>query len=124
MEPLDRHFRQGALIGVGLLWIPVYLREVSQVYIPPCLEAMTVHDGFESLELTPADYSFPMFYTGCTISFRLRDPERGLITLRNAINSLVCQLPFLTGFVAASASKLGVMEVHPPLKEKPNPTSA
>jgi hypothetical protein len=75
---------------------------------------MTVYDGFESFELTPADYSFPMFYTGCTISFRLSNPERGLIVLRDAIDRLVCYLPFLTGCVVPSTSKPGVMEVRFP----------
>ncbi|KAL4758565.1 transferase family-domain-containing protein [Aspergillus foveolatus] len=62
---------------------------------------MTIHDDFESFELTPADYCFPMFYTGCTVSFRLINPEKGLVVLRDAINRLVFHLP-----------KPGVMEVR------------
>ncbi|GFF57478.1 putative acetyltransferase [Aspergillus udagawae] len=75
---------------------------------------MTVHDDFESFELTPADYGFPMFYAGCTVSFRLSNPKTGLVILRDAVDRLVCHLPFLAGFVVPSASKLGVVEVRFP----------
>ncbi|OOQ90412.1 putative acetyltransferase [Penicillium brasilianum] len=75
---------------------------------------MAVHHDFDSFELTPADYGFPMFYAGCTISFRLNNPEEGVDIVRDAIERLVCHLPFLAGLVVPSARKVGVMEVRPP----------
>ncbi|KAF7716749.1 Transferase family protein [Penicillium ucsense] len=75
---------------------------------------MTVPHDFESFELCPADYGFPMFYAGCSISFRVSNPEQGLVILRNAIARLVGHLPFLNGRVEPSARKVGVMEVRPP----------
>ncbi|EAW15301.1 putative acetyltransferase [Aspergillus clavatus NRRL 1] len=73
---------------------------------------MAKDKDFGGFKLTPADYCFPMFYAGCTISFRLQCPESGVTVLREAIDRLASHLPFLKGAVVPSVDSVGVMEVR------------
>ncbi|KAL5340590.1 hypothetical protein BJX70DRAFT_387188 [Aspergillus crustosus] len=75
---------------------------------------MTTTPSFHPLELTAADYSFPMMYAGCCIFFRLQNPNEGVRPLQIAVTKLITQLPYLTGIVTPSAEKKGVIEIHPP----------
>ncbi|KAI1942652.1 hypothetical protein LOZ66_001058 [Ophidiomyces ophidiicola] len=68
--------------------------------------------GFQAFELTAADYCFPMFYAGCTISFRLKSPNLGVSILAEAVKRVTDRLPFLTGVVGPSKERPEIMEVR------------
>ncbi|KAL4733724.1 transferase family-domain-containing protein [Aspergillus similis] len=74
---------------------------------------MSAVPPFQPFELTAADYSLPMLYTGNAISFRLDDPGQGVPVLQEAIKQVTEHIPFLAGVVMPADGKCGTMGICP-----------
>jgi fumigaclavine B O-acetyltransferase len=83
---------------------------------------MTKDSFFHGFELTPADYTFPMFYAAGAISFQLKAPETGISILQKGIERLIVHHPFLAGVVIPSEKRPGTFRVVP-TSEQLRPTA-
>ncbi|CAG8402890.1 unnamed protein product [Penicillium salamii] len=83
----------------------------SHLRLPLLPSAMTEDSTFNGFELTPADYTFPMFYSAGSLSLRLEAPETGVPVLRGGIERLISHHPFLAGVVLPSVENPGTFRV-------------
>jgi hypothetical protein len=80
---------------------------------------MTKDPLFNGFELTPADYTFPMYYSASAMSFRLKASKTGVPILQEGIERLIAHHPFLAGVVIPSVNKPGTFRVVPASKNLP-----
>jgi fumigaclavine B O-acetyltransferase len=80
---------------------------------------MTKDSLFQGFELTPADYTFPMFYSAGAMSFRLKAPDTGIHVLQAGIERLLSHHPFLAGVVLPLLDNQRKFQVVPPQEQPP-----